>query len=427
MLAVVLAAGGGVRLQPLTLTRPKCLLPVGGKPILERIFEALGEAGLKRVLTILSPEGLEVRKLYGEGGRLGLKLSYGLDRKPKGTGSSLLVAEASTGREAFLTIYGDLYLSRGVLKAFLEEALKQIGGCSTVLAAVEVDNPSEYGIVEARGNKVLRVMEKPERAKSNLANAGIYLFKPKVYKALRKVKPSKRGEIELTEALNLLAEEDEVRMVKLPREGWLDVGRPWDLLEANRRALVEAEGRVEGLVEANVTLKGKVIVEGGAVIHAGSVVEGPAFIGSGCEVGPSARIRPYTSLGRNTRVGSFCEVKNSIVMDGSKISHLCYVGDSIIGENCNFGAGTLIANLRLDEKPVKVELKGVRVNSGLRKLGAIIGDNVKTAVNVSIMPGVKIGPGSLIGPNLFIATDIPPNTMVLGRQTLTFKPLGEEA
>lgn len=287
-----------------------------------------------------------------------------------------------------------------------------------------MEKPQEYGVVQVKGKgRVLKLLEKPERPRSNLANAGIYLFTPEIFRAIRYVKPSPRGEIELTEAINLLTVKGEVRTVKLPTEDWLDVGRPWDLLEANRRALLGAEGEVEGVVEPQVILRGKITIEKGVVIRFGSVIDGPAFIGSGSEVGPFARIRPYTSLGRNVRIGSFCEVKNSIVMDGSKIPHLCYVGDSIIGENCNFGAGTLIANLRLDEQPVKVEVKGLKVSSGLRKFGVILGDEVKTAVNVSIMPGVKVGPRSLLGPNLSISTDIPADTLVTGRQKLFFKRL----
>jgi bifunctional UDP-N-acetylglucosamine pyrophosphorylase/glucosamine-1-phosphate N-acetyltransferase len=425
MRAVVLAAGGGVRLQPLTLTKPKCLLPIGGRALLEWVFKALKEAGIKEVLTILSPEGRKVKEVYGSGSRLGLKVSYAWDRHPKGTGASLTLAKSFTKDRAFLTVYGDLYLSAGTIKGFLKEGLKRLKkGSPAVLAVVKVEKPQEYGVVQVKDkDRVLKLLEKPERPRSNLANAGIYLFTPEIFRAIRYVKPSPRGEIELTEAINLLTVKGEVRTVKLPTEDWLDVGRPWDLLEANRRALLGAEGEVEGVVEPQVILRGKITIEKGVVIRFGSVIDGPAFIGSGSEVGPFARIRPYTSLGRNVRIGSFCEIKNSIVMDGSKIPHLCYVGDSIIGENCNFGAGTLIANLRLDEQPVKVEVKGLKVSSGLRKFGVILGDEVKTAVNVSIMPGVKVGPRSLLGPNLSISTDIPADTLVTGRQKLFFKRL----
>ena len=424
MRAVVLAAGRGVRLQPLTLTKPKCMLPVGGSPLLKWVFKALKKAGVREALTILNPEGWKA-KGFLDGSKLGLKVSYTRDNNPKGTGSSLTLAEPFVKNRVFLAVYGDLYLSPSMVKGFLEEGLKRIKeGCQAILAAVKVENPREYGVVQVKGEgRVLKILEKPEKPRSNLANAGIYLFKPEVFKAVRLVKPSPRGEIELTEAVNLLAEESEVYAVTIPGGGWLDIGRPWDLLEANRRVLSEMKGKVEGVVESQVVLQGGVTVEKGATVCFGSVVEGPAFIGSGCEVGPFARIRPYTSLGRNVRVGSFCEVKNSIVMDGSRISHLCYVGDSIIGENCNLGAGTLLANLRLDEQPVKVEIKGVKVSSGLRKFGAVLGDGVKTAVNVSIMPGVKVGPRSLIGPVLTVSRDIPADTLVAGMQRLDFKPV----
>ena len=423
MRAVVLAAGRGVRFQPLTLTKPKCMLPVGGSPLLEWLFKALKEAGVREVLTVLSPEGWKVKEFCDVSG-LGLKASYRMDKHPKGTGSSLTLAESFTKNRVFLTVYGDLYLSSGMVKGFLEKALKRLKeGFKAALATVKVGSPREYGVVQVKGEgRVLKVLEKPESPRSNLANAGIYLFKPAIFKAIRLVRASPRGEIELTEAVNILAEEGSVYAVTVPSVGWLDVGRPWDLLEANRRALSERKGKVEGVVESQAVLHGDVTVEKGATVRFGSVVEGPAFIGSGCTVEPFARIRPYTSLGRNVKVGSFCEVKNSIVMDGSKISHLCYVGDSILGENCNLGAGTLLANLRLDEQPVKVKIKGVKVSSGLRKFGVILGDEVKTAVNVSIMPGVKVGPRSLIGPGITVSTDVPADTLVAGRLKLDFKP-----
>ncbi len=425
MRAVLLAAGRGVRLQPLTLTRPKCLLPVGGEPLVGLTLRALKNAGVSEVLIVLSSHKEKVSEVASK--VEGLKVSFSLDPNPKGTGSSLKLAEEFASGESFLLIYGDLYFSSGLIERFASEASNMLkDGVEAVMGVVEARQPEHYGVaVVSENGNLLKVEEKPEKSRSSLINAGIYLFTPKVFSLLGRIKPSPRGELELTEALNLLASEGEVKTFSLPSEGWVDIGRPWDLLEANKLRLKEVKGQIEGEVESNVVIRGEVVVEEGATIRFGSYIEGPAFIGSGSEVGPYARIRPYTSLGRNVKVGSFCEVKASIVMDGTKIPHLCYVGDSIIGENCNFGAGTLIGNLRLDEKPVKVTVKGVRVSSGLRKLGAIIGDEVRTAINVSIMPGVKVGPRSWIGPVIAVTRDIPPDTMVLATQNLVFKPLRE--
>ena len=419
----MLAAGRGVRLQPLTLTKPKCLLPVGGKPLISLTVESLAKSGVKKALIILSQQKEKVSKVISKIKRL--RVAYRTDPNPQGTGGSLSLAEKFVGGEDFLLVYGDLYFSEALLAKFVSESLKTFGGkTKATMGVVEAETPQHYGvaIVDGKG-KLLRIEEKPEKTESSLINAGIYLLNPEIFSLLDRLRPSPRGELELTEALNILAAEKAVQTVRLPRGEWVDIGRPWDLLEANRLRLKEVKGRVEGQVESNVVLRGEVVVEEGALIRFGSYIEGPAFIGSGSEIGPYARIRAYTSIGRNVRVGSFCEVKSSIVMDGTRIPHLCYVGDSIVGENCNFGAGTLIGNLRLDEKPVKITVKGVRVSSGLRKLGAIVGDEVRTAINVSIMPGVKIGPRSWIGPVTAVSKDVPPDTMVLGVQNLVFKPL----
>jgi bifunctional UDP-N-acetylglucosamine pyrophosphorylase/glucosamine-1-phosphate N-acetyltransferase len=425
MRGVVLAAGRGVRLQPLTLTKPKSILPVGGKPLVSLIIEALADINVKEILIILSQQKEKISKVAPK--IRGLKLAFRLDSDPKGTGSSLRLAEKFVGGKPFLLVYGDLYFSRRLLAKFFTEALKILKGkTKAVVGVVEAENPQHYGVVVTdRKGKLLKILEKPKKSGRSLINAGIYLFNSEIFSCLNELKPSPRGELELTEALNILAKNEVVQTVKLPPEEWVDIGRPGDLLEANKLRLKEVKGEIKGQVESNVIIRGEVIVEEKAIVRVGSYIEGPVFIGSGSEIGPYARIRAYTSIGRNVRVGSFCEVKSSIIMNGAKIPHLCYIGDSIIGENCNFGAGTLVGNLRLDEKPVKITVKGVKVSSGLRKLGAIIGDEVKTAINVSIMPGVKIGPRSWIGPVIAVSRDIPPDTMVLGVQSLVFKPLRE--
>ena len=159
-----------------------------------------------------------------------------------------------------------------------------------------------------------------------------------------------------------------------------------------------------------------VTVEEGARIRSGVYIEGPAFIGKGSDVGPNCFIRPHTSIGRNVRIGNACEVKNSIIMDKTHIGHLSYVGDSIIGENCNLGAGTTIANYRFDGETVKMAVKDSILDTGRRKLGVVLGDDVKTGINASLMPGVKVGNNSWIGPGITVHQDVPPNTIVLLKQ-----------
>jgi bifunctional UDP-N-acetylglucosamine pyrophosphorylase/glucosamine-1-phosphate N-acetyltransferase len=202
----------------------------------------------------------------------------------------------------------------------------------------------------------------------------------------------------------------------------MDIGKPWDLLEANERVLMNFTPQVKGTVEAGTTIKGPVWLEGSASVKSGCCVEGPAYIGERSTLGPNSRIRPCTSIGDDVNVGTSCEVKNSIIMSGSRVPHLSYIGDSIIGENCNLGAGTITANIRLDEAEVNVKLKGRLRSSGRRKLGTIMGDGVQTGINSSIMPGVKVGASSYIGPAVVVYEDVPENQMIFAKQTLLRKP-----
>jgi bifunctional UDP-N-acetylglucosamine pyrophosphorylase/glucosamine-1-phosphate N-acetyltransferase len=176
------------------------------------------------------------------------------------------------------------------------------------------------------------------------------------------------------------------------------------------------EHKVFGTVENGAHLIGPVTVAETARIRSGAYIEGPAFIDEGSDIGPNCYIRACTSIGKNVRIGNACEIKNSLIMDHTHIGHLSYVGDSILCEHCNLGAGTITANYRLDAGTVKMMIKGKVVDSGRKKLGAILGDNVKTGINALLMPGVKVGANSWVGPNFMVNKDLPANTKALLQQ-----------
>jgi len=194
---------------------------------------------------------------------------------------------------------------------------------------------------------------------------------------------------------------------------WRDVVYPWHLLDANEELLKKLKTKIQGTVEKNVTVKGIVVVGKGTVILSGTYIEGPVSIGCNSKIGPNCYIRPYTTIGNNCHVGNACEVKNSIVMDHSNVPHLNYVGDSIIGQNCNLGAGTTVANLRLDKKNIVVTLNGKKIDSKRRKLGMVMGDNVQTGINSVINVGTMIGNNVFIGPGAVAKGEITPKTMIL--------------
>ena len=204
--------------------------------------------------------------------------------------------------------------------------------------------------------------------------------------------------------------------VQVPSEEWLDVGRPWDLLEANKRVLKRVEPINNGQIEDGSHLIGLVSVAESARVRSGAYIQGPVFIDEYSDVGPNCFIRPYTSVGKNVKIGNACEIKNCVVMDDTRIRHLSYVGDSIIGKNCNVGAGSIVANYRLDGKTIRMTVKDENVDSERTKLGVILGDGVKTGINTLFMPGVKVGQDSWIGPNLVVHQDVPSNAFLLLKQ-----------
>jgi bifunctional UDP-N-acetylglucosamine pyrophosphorylase/glucosamine-1-phosphate N-acetyltransferase len=393
------------------------LIKVAGKPILEHCLEALKASGVTEVVIVTHYMGDAIRQYFGDGKKMGLKVEYVDQVAMLGTGNAVSVVEQYVDG-AFVLVYGDLLFSPEAMKKVVHSFEKEKP--AAVMAVVPVEKPENYGIVELEnGKKVKRIIEKPapSEAPSNLANAGLYMFSMEIFDKIRQTEASVRGEWELTDALSLLIRDKKrVLAAKISKDDWIDIGRPWDLLEANSWALKRMEHKVLGNVENGAHLIGPVTVAETARIRSGAYIEGPTFIGAGSDIGPNCYIRACTSIGKNVRIGNACEIKNSIIMDWTHIGHLSYVGDSILCEHCNLGAGTITANYRLDSGTVKMMVNGKVVDSGRKKLGAILGDNVKTGINALLMPGVKVGANSWVGPNFMVKKDLPANTKALLRQ-----------
>jgi bifunctional UDP-N-acetylglucosamine pyrophosphorylase/glucosamine-1-phosphate N-acetyltransferase len=422
MKAVLLAAGEGVRLLPITATRPKHLIKVGGKPILQFCLEALKNAGINEAVIVTHYMGDAIRQYFGAGEKLGLRISYVEQKALLGTGDAAAVAEPYADDD-FVLVYGDLLFGIDAVKDV--SRMFEQGKTAAVIGVVPVDNPESYGVIELDEKKrVKRIVEKPAagKAPSNLANAGVYVFSHEVFDKIRQTKASARGEWELTDAVTLLAKEGKtVLAAELSKDDWFDVGKPWDLLDANNWALKRMDHKVLGTVEQGAHLIGAVTVAESARVRSGAYVEGPCFIDEECDVGPNCYIRSGTSLGKKVRVGNACEVKNSVIMAETHIGHLSYVGDSILGEHCNLGAGTITANYRLDAGLIKMMVKDQLVNTGRRKLGVVLGDNVKTGIKSLFMPGVKVGANSWVGPNFMVERDLPANTVAFLKQNCDIK------
>ena len=382
MQSIILAAGEGSRMRPLTANTPKVMLPVAGKPLLEEIILRAIDAGSDRFVIVVGYQADRVRSHFGDGSRLGVRIEYAVQERQLGTGHALMAAE-SKAADHFLVLNGDVLPDT--------DSLRAMGREDAAVSAIRVDDPTRYGVFLEENGIFKSVVEKSPEPPSNLANAGIYVLNRSVFDVLRAMPLSERGEYELTDALNSLAARETIKIVNL--KSWLEIGRPWDILAANETMLKALEPRILGDVEPGATLKGSVSVGENSQIMAGAYIEGPVIIGENCKIGPNCYIRPSTCIGDDVRVGNAVEIKNSAIFSGTKIGHLSYVGDSVIGQNCNFGAGTICSNLRHDKALIKSFIKGKRVDSGRRKLGAIMGDNVMTGIHTSIYTGTVIDSG----------------------------------
>ncbi|HII41230.1 MAG TPA: NTP transferase domain-containing protein [Thermoplasmata archaeon] len=407
MKAVILAAGEGTRMRPLTANLPKPLLPVAGKPFLLHTLEAVRQAGVREVTLLVGWQGHRIRERFGRGDAFGLTIDYAEQTERLGTAHAIGQLRHHVDG-AFLSINGDVVVSGEALKDLVAHHGK-VGG--PVMALAEVADPRPFGVVETDDGRVTGLEEKPRTPKSKLINAGICIFDTDIFPLIDATPKSPRGEYEITDTIRALIAKRDVHGFRLPGE-WLDVGRPWDLLRANAALLKPLKGAVHGTVDGGASLVGEVLVEEGAHVRPGSLVEGPTIIGAGAEVGPNCYIRPSTSIGPRAKVGNACEVKNSILMAETHASHENYVGDSVLGERCNLGAGTKVANLRLDEANVRVMFRGAEVDTGLRKLGVIMGDDVKVGINASIDAGTIIGEGTFIGPGASVRGNVAPRSRV---------------
>jgi glucose-1-phosphate thymidylyltransferase len=314
---LILSGGAGTRLRPITHTSAKQLVPVANKPVLFYGIEALVEAGIEQIGIIIAPEtGEEIRAAAGDGSRFGAEITYIIQDEPAGLAHAVLTAEQFIGGSPFVMYLGDNLLAdglRGLVATFRES------GPDALILLTPVADPSSYGVAELDGDQVVRLIEKPKDPPSNLALVGVYLFQPAIFEAARALEPSWRGELEITEAIQSLIEDGHKVQSEVVSGWWKDTGQLADMLEANRLVLEEIEPRLEGEVDAESRVEGRVTIEPGAKVS-GSVVRGPAVIGAGAQI-EDAYVGPYTSIGENVRICR-SEIEHSIVLSGSVVEDL---------------------------------------------------------------------------------------------------------
>ena len=387
MKAVILVAGDGRRMNPLTQTRPKAMLPVAGRPIIEHLMGGMLAAGVSEFIFIIGPNGQSIKDYFGDGRSFGVNIKYILQERPLGTAAALSLAEGSTAG-SFLVACGDGIVRHTDIARLLEPGGNQLGVRTST-------RPERFGAIELDNARVAHIWEKSPNPPSNMVCTGVYLFTSEIFDALSATPISERGEYELPDVINIMIGRG-IQVGHVCLDSWREISYPWDLLDASGEIVAGVGGLNEGVIEKGVTLEGAVQIGTGSRLRAGTYVSGPVIIGKNCDLGPNCYIRPATVIGDGCRIGSGVELKNSLIMSGTMISHLCYVGDSVVGSGCNLGAGTKVANLRLDESEIIVR----GVTTGRNKFGVIMGDGVRTGINACLNPGTVIGSGAWIGPGV---------------------------
>jgi len=354
--AIVLCAGEGTRLRPLTWATAKHLIPIANKPVIELILEALREAGIRDVGIIVSPNVEEQFKRHlKDGSSWGMRISYILQREPKGLAHAVQCAEGFVGEEPFLVYLGDNLLEQGV-KGLVERF--DADAPSAMISLAEVEDPRRFGVAIVEDGKVRRLIEKPKEPPSDLAIVGAYIFDRHIFEAIGKIKPSFRGELEITDAIQRLIDEGYRVSPYMIQGWWKDVGKPEEMLEANRLLLKKLEPKSDGEIDKGSVVSGTVAVARGARVISSRLI-GPLVIGTDVLVEDSI-IGPYASIGDGVEIrGS--EIGHSIVMEDARIEGLRGLKDSLVGRD------------------VEVELNARAPNSH-PSYSFILGDNTRISI-----------------------------------------------
>jgi len=389
MQAVILAAGESSRFWPLN-TRNKSLIKIMGKPLIWYTINSLKEAGIKEIIVVQGPKmdiENDLRKYD-----LGIKIQYVIQAEPKGMGDALFQAKDFLDNK-FMLLDVTRFEAGDYLKLFLEKQEKT--GTSLILLGAETANPQFYGIFRLEGDVVKEVVEKPEKGKepSNIKNVVVQLLPKEFVDYLRRV-PEKMYSFE--DALSLYAKEKDVRVIMLDNEP-PSLKYPWQLFRVTKYLIDKYLKKNEVRIGKNVK------------VYEGAVIKGPCYIGDNCIIGNNSLIRDYTNLENDCLVGAFAEVTRSIFQENVH-THSGYFGDSIFGKGCRVGAGTIVANVRVDRGEISSVVRGEKIGTGLNSLGVVVGENTKIGVNCSLMPGKLVGSNCQIGPGSVVFENIEDNT-----------------
>ena len=389
--AVVLAAGEGTRLRPLTRNRPKPMLPAANRPILEHVFDALVEAGVAEIVAVVGYKRDRVQNHFGPSYR-DVPITYATQSKQLGSGHALLQARTAVDGP-MLVVNGDRLVDAGTIDA-VASMHSETG--DTSIAVVERQETRRYGAVEVHDGYISELVEKPRDGDYRLINGGVYAFSPDIFKAIDDT-PRRSGELALTDTLERLIDQDQVRAVEVDGM-WVDATYPWDLLAVSSEVL--ARGRI---TEANST--DNVWIADSARVHQDAVLQGPAVVSPDCEVGPDAVIGPNTALGRNVTVGANATIQRSVIDADTRIDPGSTLIDTVTGQDVHLGASTVVpagpADVRVGNRIFEDE-----------RLGAVIADRVTALGSVSLTPGSLVGPNATLDTGVTVRENVSEGTEV---------------
>jgi len=384
MKAVILAAGVGTRLHPLTQTRPKSMLPIGDKPLLEHIVDALATAGVDDIVLVVGHRQERIQNYFQNGTDWNVTIEYVTQDTPRGTGDALLKAEHTVGDDC-IVINGDRIVEPRLITELLEQHQTTDHAC---IAITEVEDPTKYGTVTIENGQVTSIREKPEAHEviSNLVNAGVYVFGPEIFAAIRQT--DQYGELKLTDTLRDYVQEHPLDTVTYDGM-WLELSRPWDLLTVNSGVLARTDSSVSQSADTS----------------SDATLGNPVVVGEHSRIQPGARIFRDVVIGDNVTIGANAVVTNAIILEDAVVEPGSVISDCIIGSGTTIGPLNSIEGGRTD----------VRVDSELYtdvKFGGLVGDNVETAGNVTIEPGTIIGNNVSVESGSTLAGRVPENAHV---------------
>ncbi len=406
MQAVILAAGESSRFWPLAEGGHKSLFLLVGRPIIAHTIEALRRARVTEIIIVQSP-ARTIETHLGDGASLGVKLSYVVQPEPRGMGDALARAESLLA-ETFLVVNPQHITADEIIPQL--NAL--VWGADAVLVGCQTDRPHEYGIVKLDKDRVIDLVEKPAPGTEPTGTrlVGIYLLTKRVLDLYRRV-PEQPYAFE--EALRLLMREGTVRILQIFKEP-PTLKYPWDLFPLAQllmdRKITEQKIAPSAQIHPSALIEGPVWIGENAKIFEHAVIKGPCYIGDGCLIGTGSLVREYTNVEAHTVIGAHAEVARSIFQKNGT-THSGYFGDSIFDEGVKIGAGTVTANVRNDRGVIRPTVKGQRIETGLKKLGATVGHQTHIGIGAMLMPGVLIGPRCQIGPGSVVRKNLEADTL----------------